>query len=341
MTVVIKALAKGGQVEINKTVPLICTLTTVTIKEKINTVGNAPHRHYPKHCDKDGFTITINQNATVPPLNLDTVHIVSHQSPSCKPQTKTSDSVTFRFPFTSCGTQFLMDHEKVIYWVKVEAQRLLMHKQESTFRNAPFRLTVRCSYALTRVSQIGMEVYRERAEQSSALKSEGILRAEIRFAKDSSYSSFYSNKDLPVKLKLGKPVYVEVFLLKCEDKELKLRLEDCWATTSEDPLDQRRWNLLVKGCPFSGDTHRTVVLPVVPSKIIKYPSHHKWFIVKQFAFVKPSQFQQLVYFHCDVEVCKEHDCSKPCNRSRQRLERQRKTVQKYTTVYYGPLELVL
>lgn len=149
---------------------------------------------------------------------------------------------------------------------------------------------------------------------------------------DSSYSSFYSNKDLPVKLKLGKPVYVEVFLLKREDKELELRLEDCWATPNEDPLDQHRWNLLVKGyvcwiefdatvyllssstfnihftklwvttfpsvfngrCPFSSDTHRTVVLPVVPSKVIKYPSHHKWFIVKQFAFVKPNQFHQLV-----------------------------------------------
>lgn len=46
---------------------------------------------------------------------------------------------------------------------------------------------------------------------------------------------------------LGKPVYVDVFVLKHEDKDLVLLLEDCWATPTKNPYDPQRWNLLVKG----------------------------------------------------------------------------------------------
>lgn len=47
-------------------------------------------------------------------------------------------------------------------------------------------------------------------------------------------------------------------------------------------------------CPFSGDPHRTVVLPIVSSKELKYPSLHKWFVVKLFSFVKPQTFENMV-----------------------------------------------
>lgn len=147
---------------------------------------------------------------------------------------------------------------------------------------------------------------------------------------DSSYMSFYSSQDPPTVIELGQPVYVEVFVLKHEDADLTLLLEDCWATPTEDPHDPQRWDLLVKGwahciwigrcenfwnskklillknlhlyfkwrkwfdaylcmqsrCPFTGDSHRTVVLPVVSSKELTHPSLHKWFVVKLFSFVK-------------------------------------------------------
>lgn len=46
---------------------------------------------------------------------------------------------------------------------------------------------------------------------------------------------------------LGDPVFVEVFVLKHEDKDLELVLNECWATSSPDPHDELRWNLLHKG----------------------------------------------------------------------------------------------
>lgn len=64
---------------------------------------------------------------------------------------------------------------------------------------------------------------------------------------DSSFRSFYSSGDPPAVTELGQPVYVEVFVLKHEDEDLTLLLEDCWATPTENPHDPQRWNLLVKG----------------------------------------------------------------------------------------------
>ena len=58
-----------------------------------------------KPCDKNGFNIVIHKNATVIPLNLDTIWIPSNRSVKCKPKTRSINSVTFSFPFTECGTQ--------------------------------------------------------------------------------------------------------------------------------------------------------------------------------------------------------------------------------------------
>lgn len=64
-------------------------------------------RHF--FCTRDGFNITIPQNATVPPLNLDAVRIPSGQRRNCKPQQRSKDAVTFSFPFTDCGTQSMVN----------------------------------------------------------------------------------------------------------------------------------------------------------------------------------------------------------------------------------------
>lgn len=69
----------------------------------------------------------------------------------------------------------------------------------------------------------------------------------IFLSSDSNYRSFYSSRDPPAVTELGQPVYVEVFVLKHEDKDLELLLEDCWATPTNNPHDAQRWNLLVKG----------------------------------------------------------------------------------------------
>nr|XP_020500271.1 zona pellucida sperm-binding protein 4-like isoform X1 [Labrus bergylta] len=314
LTVVI--MAYKGRLEIAKTIPVIC-------ERKIK--GEMNKHEYPLvsrnvFCNKDGFEVKIPRNATVPPLDLDTVWIPSSQSANCKPHKRSKEAVTFRFPFTDCGAQSMTGAGVITYSVNMEVKQ--QWKKGSIFHNSPFNLTVHCSFMLSQTAQLDFNVQGETSKDLSTLKSEGTLRAEMRFAKDSNYRSFYSSRHPPV-TKLGFPVYVEVFVLKHEDKDLVLVLKDCWATPTENPLDTQRWNLLVKGCPFSGDSHKTVVLPVVSSKERKYASLHQWFVVKMFSFVKPLTFKSLdvpvqVYFHCDIEICKGPGCSQSCSSGRRK-----------------------
>lgn len=140
---------------------------------------------------------------------------------------------------------------------------------------------------------------------------------------DSSYSSFYSSHQSHTVIELGQPVYVEVFVVKHKDKDLVLLLDDCWATRTRNPDDLQRWSLLKKGslcfrllrrtsvkkkinlkvvfclldisrCPFTADSHTTVVLPVVPNKELTFPSLHKRFIVQMFSFVNSSASENQV-----------------------------------------------
>ncbi|XP_034404594.1 zona pellucida sperm-binding protein 4-like [Cyclopterus lumpus] len=308
LTVVIVALADGGRVEIVKSIPLVCERKM----KEVNTNDN-PQISTREFCNQEGFNIIIPQNATVPPLNLDAVWIPSSQNHNCNPPKRSKEAVIFRFPFTDCGTQSVIADGIITYWVNIEVKQ--QQQKSFIFRDAPFHRTVHCSFALARRTQLSIKIQEEKSEYPSPLKSEGLLRTEMRFAKDSKYKSFYSSRDPPTITELGQPVHVEVFAVKHEDGDLVLLLEDCWATPSENPQDPQRWNLLVKGCPFSGDSHRTVVLPVAPTEL-KYPSLHKWFEVKLFSFVKPPTFKNLVYFHCDIEICKGPNCLQSCSNGR-------------------------
>ncbi|KAF1393798.1 hypothetical protein PFLUV_G00019790 [Perca fluviatilis] len=317
LTVVIMAFTDRGRVEIVKSIPLICER-----KMKEVNKNDDPLISRILFCNKDGFNITIPQNATVPPLNLDAVWIPSSQSHNCKPKKRSKEAITFSFPFTDCGTQSVIADGSITYWVNIEVKQQL--RKGSIFRDTPFHCTVHCSFALTQITQLGIEVQGEKSEYMSTLKSEGILRTEMRFAKDSSYKSFYSSRGPPPVTELGQPVYVEVFVLKHENKDLVLLLEDCWATPTKNPHDPQRWNLLVKGW-----IHMKLpdILPVfyypkvVPSKELKYPALHKWFVVKLFSFVKPPTNENLVYFHCDIEICKGPACLQSCSNRRRKLRR--------------------
>ncbi|XP_060799718.1 zona pellucida sperm-binding protein 4-like [Neoarius graeffei] len=150
-----------------------------------------------------------------------------------------------------------------------------------------------------------------------------MLRAQMRFATDSSFRSFYKIQAHPVMHTLGDPVFVEVFVLKHEDKDLELVLNECWATSSPDPHDELRWNLLHKGCPRQDDDYKVEVLEVRPGDIVKYPKLHKWLKITMFSFVESEDLYDSIYLHCDAEVCKGARCLRTCNRKRRQSGVQR------------------
>ncbi|XP_023817054.1 zona pellucida sperm-binding protein 4 isoform X2 [Oryzias latipes] len=307
LTVVIVAPVDGGVPEIVHSMKVVCDIKKTETK--------FPDMLKEFFCNKNGFSITIPRNATDPPLNLDAIWIPSDPNHNCKPLKRSFDALTYSFPFTDCGTQSKIANGNITYWITIEVKRY--PQRGVIIRDTPFRLTVKCSFALTQMTQLGFDVQQSKADYPSVLKNKGVLRTEMRFAKDSSYRSFYSSGDPPTVAELGQLVFVEVFL-KHQDEDLVLLLDDCWATPTEDPHDPYRWNLLVKGCPFSGDSHRTVLLPVSKEEV-KSPSLHKWLVVKLFSFVKPSTFENLVYFHCNVEICKGPNCTQSCSNDNRKL----------------------
>ena len=136
------------------------------------SLTEANKKNYPPEprqyfCNKDGFHITIPQNATVPPLNLNEVWIPYSQGHNCKPKKRSKDDVTFSFLFTDCGAQsevnvnelppihrqvqvvvFVTNENRfgcvlqvadgiITYWVNIEVKQ---HSQKgSIFRDTPFQ----------------------------------------------------------------------------------------------------------------------------------------------------------------------------------------------------------
>ncbi|XP_036005947.1 zona pellucida sperm-binding protein 4 isoform X2 [Fundulus heteroclitus] len=241
LTVAIMAPADGGTPKIVQSIHLTCNRN---MKDETSTF-HFPDMSRKGFCTKKGFNITIPGNATVPPLNLDAVWISSDHNHKCVPHKSSPDSVTFSFPFTDCGTHSMIADGNITYSVIVKGNQHF--RKGAIVRDAPFRLTVRCSFALTRMAQLGIAVQQSESYYPSVLNSTGILRAEMRFAKDSSYRSFYSTSNPPIVTELDQPVHVEVFIVKHDDVDLSLLLEDCWATPTDDPQDPLRWNLLIKG----------------------------------------------------------------------------------------------
>ncbi|MCI4385688.1 hypothetical protein PGIGA_G00053640 [Pangasianodon gigas] len=238
--------------------------------------------------------------------------------------TETPDFIIICVSHSSCHVQKTVHGGKVTFWVNIVVVKLPRSKQGSIFRDPFFKLTVSCTYALLNTSSsTSVEIRAPILTTASVLKKEGMLRAQMRFATDSSFRSFYKIQAPPVMHTLGEPVFVEVFVLKHEDKDLELVLNECWATPSPDPQDELRWNLLHRGCPRQDDNYNVEVLEVQPGDGVKYPKLHKWLKITMFSFTESEDIYESVYLHCDAEVCKGAWCPRTCNRKRRHSGVQR------------------
>ncbi|XP_017579447.1 zona pellucida sperm-binding protein 4-like isoform X2 [Pygocentrus nattereri] len=146
-------------------------------------------------------------------------------------------------------------------------------------------------------------------EKASRSKQASVFR-------EAPFRNFYEDQLHPTMHTLGEPVFVEIFVLKREDKDLVLLLHDCWATPSADPQDERRWDLLREGCPQRRADYSVEVLEVQPGDGVKFPDLHKWLKIKMFSFVEREDAFESVYLHCDIEVCKGAPCRRTCNRKK-------------------------
>ncbi|XP_059511267.1 mucin-17-like isoform X1 [Stegostoma tigrinum] len=273
-------------------------------------------------CSHDGlFTIVVPRVATVPALNLSSIALMNHTSPQCLPITRTTEFVLFRFPLDSCGTTQIGDGLNITYSVDIIAKRKIQSgPRGSITRESTFKLHVKCHFSGKR--DIPLTLVVNTASPLPSILREGVLQIEMRIAKEKSYSTWFADEDYPLVKFLREPVYVEVRLLHRTDPNIELVLNDCWATQTLDPHQAPRWSILLHGCPYYKDNYLSQLHAVDAASNLSFPTHHKRFEVKTFAFWNQEIQTALsgeVYFHCSVTVCPLPDmqeCTTTCGADR-------------------------
>ncbi|XP_066575642.1 zona pellucida sperm-binding protein 4-like [Amia ocellicauda] len=244
------------------------------------------------------FVFVVHRTITVP--HVDPASLVIAGNKSCIPVICTADFAVFKFPVTGCGTHAFVVGETTIYLAEVMA---LARRNSLNYgvitRDSPFRLLVECRYAEGNLASAGYLV--KNPSLPNAVLSHGVFGVQLRIATDDTYSRFYPQYHRPLRLLLGRPVFLEVQLLNAPDPSLVLLVHYCVAYPRSA---QAVWVLIYEGCPNPLDYGHTSTLHIHHKQPL--PKHHRRFEIRTFQFmdgVTHRYLKEEIYFMCSTEVC--------------------------------------
>ncbi|XP_015215589.2 zona pellucida sperm-binding protein 2-like [Lepisosteus oculatus] len=259
---------------------------------------------------KDGYMdVDVSAGSTVPVLNLSTVQL---RDPSCRPAGVSAGGLQYRIPLDSCGTTVKMLNGQLVYENEIVAVKRI---QGGITRDAEFRLTVVCYFNGSADPLLTIQM-NTKAPPPPVLE-QGEIQVVLLAYPDVQYSRPYGTQDYPILKYLQEPLYLEVQVLNRQDPNIKLALNDCWATASPDPSTAPRWDVIVDGCEYEEDNYKTVQHPMSRFPTVQFLNHYRRFEVKMFTFVSEgNQLTDSVYFHCSTLICaSQRPDSALCSRS--------------------------
>ncbi|XP_028835182.1 zona pellucida glycoprotein 2, like 2 [Denticeps clupeoides] len=307
-------------------------------------------------CTRDGqFVIVVAKDVTLPELSLDSLRLLEGSGGPCVPIDSNAAFVIYQFPFTSCGTTVKEEHGYIVYEnIMFSTYEVGIGPRGSITRDSSFELYIQCRYSDTAVEALVLDVNPLPPPSNVALG--GPLRVALRLANGPCttkgcsnaevYSSFYTDMEYPVTKVLREPVYVEVHILERTDPNIVLLLDHCWATSTQDPLSQPQWDLLIDGCPYNEDHYLTTVVPVDSTSGLQFPTHYKRFVMKMFTFVQDTSLLPLettVFIHCSTSVClpsASEPCQQACRSRKQRSLADRKDSMERVVVTSGKVIMI-
>ncbi|XP_064835208.1 zona pellucida sperm-binding protein 4-like [Oncorhynchus masou masou] len=259
------------------------------------------------------FIFAIHHNLTTFPVTP-TKLVVAGKS-SCGPVIVTDKFVVFKFSVTECGTRSYEIGDTVIYTAEVQtAVRTLNLKYGVISRDNPRRVMVECRYpktlgSLPTVASVGYMVKSPSVTFPSRVTSKGLFGVELRIAEDKTYTKYLKRHHQPLRLFLGKLVYLEVRLTS-PNPEATLLVNYCLAY----PRSAKHVLVLIhEGCANPQDPNVSIL------KFSNLPQnrHQRRFMVQAFQFMDQQTNKYLdeeIYFMCSTEVCMptEKTCEERC-----------------------------
>ncbi|XP_060907869.1 uncharacterized protein LOC132984874 [Labrus mixtus] len=245
---------------------------------------------------------------SVPNLNPS---LLTLRDDSCKPTFSDDRFAYFSFSVDSCGTTrtflgnyMLYENEIGLYYNNDDKKQNYNQGVANTSPIDPdYKQTISCYYMVNGTQSVAFN-YKPGSNEPAAEIGLGQLLVQMKLAHDSSYKLFYKADDFPVVGVLREPLFFEVELMKSNDPQLDLSLENCWATLHEDRLSLPSWDIIVDSCENHDDSYVTLFHPVVSDSRITIPSHVKRFSIKMFTFTRDEAvLKDEIYVHCDAVIC--------------------------------------
>uniref|UniRef100_A0A3P9ANK5 Zona pellucida sperm-binding protein 4 n=1 Tax=Esox lucius TaxID=8010 RepID=A0A3P9ANK5_ESOLU len=289
-------------------------------------------------CTKDGqFVVVVARDATVPSLDLESIHLLEGGNAHCSPIGTTSAFAIYQFKVTECGTVVTEEHDTIMYENRMSSSyEVGIGPYGAITRDSHYDLLFQCRYTGTSVETLAIQVSPPLNPLIVAV--EAPLNVELRLAnghclmkgcneEEEAYTSYYTTSDYPVTKVLKDPVYAEVRILGMTDPNIVLMLEQCWATTTQNSNSLPRWDLLVNGCAYHDDRYLTIPIHLdgsstFPPGAISF--HYKRFVFKMFTFVDPTSMvpmKENVFIHCSTTICHRNagNCEQTCNRQKREV----------------------
>ncbi|XP_033950414.1 uncharacterized protein [Pseudochaenichthys georgianus] len=224
---------------------------------------------------------------------------------TCKPVIVNDKVAIFKFKVTKCGARAYEVAGTKIYLAEVQTiVKAINLKYGIITRTDPLRFMVECRYgqlgshpeSLTNVSYM---VKTPSSSLPSSVMSDGLPSSvmsavQLRIATDQTYSNYLEAAKLPLRLLLGKPVYLELRLLSPKPNAVII-VNYCIAY----PRSAKNALVLIyEGCTNPYDPNLAIL------KVSDLPTNRR-FMVQAFQFMDQATNQYLneeIYFMCSAEV---------------------------------------